>query len=243
MSCLQEEALAWVDSEEYALALRDRFWAELAAHPSLATHRSFCGYGYGMGEDAFHWMWKLLVDELPDGFRFLEVGVYKGQVPSLVRLLADETYKGADIFGVTLLSPFAGLTGKFCPHPDDNYMRDIKDLHDHFDQPMPVLIVGDSTSWDVHEIVGGMPPFDVVFIDACHEYDFVAADLLFYPKLVKEGGYLVIDDAACDLKQPFGFFQGIQDVCKAARTVILTDPQWEHVITVCHDRIFRRNLL
>lgn len=238
---LKAEALIWEDSEDYAQSIKDRFTAYVNASPDLSEHRRFCGRGgYGMGEDAFHWMWKLLVDEMPDGFNFLEVGIYKGQIPSLIRLLADKAGKAVDIHGVTLLSPFSGVTGARPPHPDVDYRQCIQDLHDRFEQPMPHLIVGDSTSLAIHDHVEEFAPFDLLFVDACHEYEYVLSDLIFYPTLIKSGGYLVVDDAANDLKQPWGFFQGIEDVSRACRTVILTDPQWQHVITVCHDRIWRK---
>jgi SAM-dependent methyltransferase len=237
---IHEEAQQWVDTEAYAQAIKDRFTGNVMACESLWEHRQFCARGYGMGEDSFHWMWKLLVDEMLGGFNFLEVGVYMGQIPSLIRLLADFENKDADITGVTMLSPFSGVTGARPPHPDVDYRAGIQRLHDNFDQPMPHLIVGDSTSDEVHAQVEALAPFDMIFVDACHEYDYVASDLQFYPKLIKPGGYLICDDAACDLKQPWGFFQGIADVCDAVRTFILTDPQWEHVITVCHDRIWRK---
>jgi len=58
--------------------------------------------------------------------------------------------------------------------------------------------------------------------------------------LVKDGGYLVVDDSANYLKQPWGFFQGIEDVSRAVRTAIETDPQWEHLLAVVHNRVWRR---
>jgi hypothetical protein len=240
---LWQEGLAWIDSEAYAIAMKERFNEAMGADPELRAHRDFCGNGYGMGEDCFHWMWKLLVDEMPWKFKFLEVGVYKGQILSLIYLLAYRKWKFAEICGVTLLSPFAGISGRFGPHPDDDYRQCIQDLHDQFGQLMPHLIVGDSTSTEVHDQVQALAPFDIIFVDACHEYEYVSQDLLFYPELIREGGFLVLDDAACDLKQPWGWFQGIADVCDAARTIIETNNRWQHLITVAHDRVWRRRCI
>jgi hypothetical protein len=237
---LAQEKKNWIDSEAYANDIVNRFTDYVNNDLTLRIHRDFTERGYGMGIRAFHWLWKLLVDEMPDGFKMLEVGVYKGQVLSLVRLLADRLRKEAKIFGVTLLSSFSGVTGQFPLHPDDDYKQNIVDLHDHCGQAYPNLIVGDSTSLAIHDHVEEFEPFDIIYIDGCHEYDYVLSDLLFYPTLLRSGGYLVVDDAACDLKQPFGFFQGIEDVCRACRTVILTDPQWEHVVTVGHNRVWRK---
>jgi len=237
---LAQEKKNWVDSEAYANDIVNRFTDYVNDDLTLRIHRDFTEQGYGMGIRAFHWLWKLLVDEMPDGFRFLEVGVYKGQILSLVRLLADRLRKEAEIFGVTLLSSFSGNTGKFPPHENRDYGQDIVDLHDHCGQECPDLLVGDSTSREIHNRVRKLAPLDLLYIDGCHEYSFVLNDLLFYPPLLRKGGYLVIDDAACDLKQPWGFFQGIEDVCKAIRTIILTDSTWKHVVTVGHNRVWRK---
>ena len=154
--------------------------------------------------------------------------------------MADKAGKTADIYGVTLFGPSTGPLGDRPPHPDDNYAKNIRDLHAAFDLEMPVMIVGDSTCNPVHDLIDLIPPFDAIFVDASHEYAMVSNDLLFYTKHIKPGGYLICDDAANGLKQPFGFFQGIEDVTKAVNTVILTDSQWEHKITVCHDRLFQK---
>ena len=236
MGSLDLEAAAWKDSAEYALDIRDRFTAAVHADPDLWAHRQFCG-PRGMGEDSFHAMWKLLVDAMPPSFRFMEVGVFKGQIPSLIRFLADRTGKEAEIYGVTMLNRFAGSHPM---HPDCDYYEEIVALHEHFGQLPPTLIVGDSTWDEVHQKVEELPLFDMIFVDACHDYDFVAKDLVFYAPRVKKGGYLITDDSANNLRQPFGFFQGIDDVTKAVLTIIATDPQWEHVITVCHDRVWRK---
>ena len=233
---LWEEAAIWRDTENFALAIRDRFNTLVHVDVDLWAHRQFTG-PRGMGEDAFHWMWKLLVDAMPDPFRFMEVGVFKGQILSLVKFLADRTGKGAEIYGVTMLNRFAGT---YPLHPDCDYYKEIVDLHAHFGQAPPELIVGDSTHDEIHAQVEALPLFDMIFVDACHDYDFVAKDLVFYAPRIKRGGFLITDDSANNLRQPFGFFQGIDDVTKAVLTIIATDPQWEHVLTVCHDRVFRK---
>jgi len=237
---LAQEQANWVDSETYAADIVNRFTDYVNNDLTLRIHRDFTEQGYGMGIRAFHWLWKLLVDEMPDEFKFLEIGVYKGQVLSLVRLLADRMRKGADVIGVTLLSSFSGVTGRFPPHEDRDYEKDIADLHKHCGQAFPILIVGDSTSREIRDHVRKLAPLDLLYVDGCHEYNYVLSDLYFYRFFLRQGGYLVVDDAACDLKQPWGFFQGIEDVCRACRTVILTDPQWQHVITVGHNRVWRK---
>lgn len=238
---LHQEAANWQDSEAINVDIVDRFTAYVNNTPYLCQHRDFIeAHAYGFGERCFHWLWRLLVGEMPLSFRFLEIGVYKGQVLSLVRLIANHTGRNAEIIGVTPLSSFSGDTGKFSKFPECNYNLMINDLHDAFNLEQPTIVVADSTSDFAHRVVSSMPPFDIVYVDGCHEYDYVVNDLMFYPALLKPGGYLVVDDAACDMKQPWGYFQGIEDVCKAVRTVIETDSQYEHLFACMHNRIWRR---
>lgn len=238
---LAQEAANWVDTEEYAKDLRDRFTDLVNADPELRQHRDYIErHAYGMGERCFHWMWHLIVDAMPQNFSFLEVGVYKGQVLSLVRLLADRVGKKAQITGVTMLSSFAGVTGNFPLYPDEDYKKYIADLHDRFGLEQPALIVGDSTDEDVLDEVRELAPFDCVYIDGCHEYKYVVADLVNYAgMMLAKGGLLIVDDCSTYLHQPFGFFQGIEDVSRAVRTVIEPYPEWEHLLAVVHNRIWR----
>jgi hypothetical protein len=85
-----------------------------------------------------------------------------------------------------------------------------------------------------------MEPFDIVYIDGCHEYDYVVKDLMWYGKCVKEGGLLVVDDSANYLSPVWGFFQGIEDVSAAVRAIIETDVAWEHLLPVMHLRVWMK---
>lgn len=235
---LQIEAASWVDSKEYAQDIVDRFTYLVNANPALKIHRDYIEeHAYGFGERAFHWLWKLIVDEMPDTFSFLEIGVYKGQVLSLVRLLANLAGKHAFIHGVTLLSSFSG--NHTTPHPDENYAHHICCLHDHFKLEYPAIIEGDSTNPKILDRAKEISPFDIIYVDGCHEYAYVEKDLMYYPPMIKPGGLLVVDDSANFLKQPWGFFQGINDVSVAVKTIIETNPKWEHLLAVMHNRVWR----
>lgn len=241
MKTLHQEATDWQDTEVINKDFVDRFTTYVNDTPYLKAHRDYIEkHAYGFGERAFHWLWKLIMDEMPPHFRFLEIGVYKGQVLSLIRLLADQTGRYADIFGITPLSSFSGDTGKFAKFPDEDYMMHIVNLHGYFDLEFPVIYPIDSTSEAAHSIKDHEAQLDVIYIDGCHEYDYVVSDLSFYPTLLKPGGYLVVDDSACNLKQPWGYFQGIQDVSRAVSTVIETNPMYHHLLAVMHNRVWQK---
>ncbi len=239
---LEREAGLYQDTEEEAKRLVETFGQLVNETHWLAAHRDFAEKGYGCGDRSFHWLWHLLVGEMPPQFKFLEVGVYKGQILSLVQLLANQWGKEAAITGVTMLSDFSGSKGEFPKYEDRDYFTDIMTFHEtfglNFDPAQ--LIVGDSTADWVIDRAKSRAPFDLVYIDGSHEYEYVRADIEHYAPLVKPGGFLVMDDAACDCKQPWGFFQGIEPVTRATREMIGTNPLWEHVLTVMHNRVFRR---
>ena len=242
MGTLALESAVWENTPEYARDIRDRFDLYTCTDLELLEHRTYIEeHGLGMGERAFHWLWRLIIDAMPTFFRFLEIGVYKGQVLSLVKLLANRMGKFVDVTGVTLLSGFAGDTDEFTPFADVDYSKFITDLHVRYNLFQPRLIVGDSTAQATQEKVAEHGPYDAVYIDGCHEYNYVVKDLLCYRKLVRLGGLLVVDDASWYLDMPKGFFRGIEPVSRAVRTVIETDPQWEHLLAVVHNRVWRKS--
>ena len=233
-----EEVAAYRDTKENALDIRDRFIGLTNATPALKAHRDFVErMWWGFGERALHWMWKLLVDEMPQDFKFLEIGVYCGQVITLVRMLGEIARKEADVYGVTMLSSFGGADNTF---PETDYKEHIAAFHRHFALQHATLFVGDSTTAGPKTAAINAGPYDLLYIDGCHDYDFVLKDCQFYPQLIKPGGYLVIDDCACKKKQPWGFFQGIATVCKAVEHSIERNPDFKELFCVTHNRIWQR---
>jgi hypothetical protein len=78
----------------------------------LKSHRRYIEWHrLGFGDRAFHYMWKLLLDDLQqqkkeqnrDKVRLLEIGVYKGQIISLWSLLSRESGLEAEIHAITPL--------------------------------------------------------------------------------------------------------------------------------------------
>ena len=239
MKDLQYYAERMEDNDEYALAIKNTLTDAVNNNSLLKLHRDYVErLAYGFGERAFHYVWKMLVDEMPDDFSFLEIGVYKGQVLTLMKMLAIVAEKEASITGITMLSAFGGDQTTF---PESDYAYDIAHFHRHFAIPQPKLIVGDSTSQDVHNKAAAYGPYDIVYIDGCHDYDFAYKDLEFYRELVKPGGYLVVDDCCCRKHEPWGFFQGIEGVCQAVSSTVELDPRFEELMWVVHLRVWRRN--
>lgn len=239
LKTLAEEAAEYKNTVPYNFGLDQRFRAYVDSDPELKAHRDFSEkHVYGFGERSFQWVWKLISDATDPRARFLEIGVYKGQILSLMRMLKPDAF----VVGVTLLSDYSGPTNKFGKFPDTDYMQHIKDLHDHFDLRMSdAILEGDSTNIPVIAAARDLGPYDIVYIDGCHEYPCVLSDLVNYTPMVKPGGYFVVDDASNHLQMWNGSFAGIMDVSNAVRDITEKDPQLTHLLACMHLRVWRRD--
>lgn len=227
----------WQDTPEYHAHIHESFIECVNADELLNRHRTFVEQNiYGMGERSFQWFWKLLVDELPDGFKFLEIGVHKAQILSLVRLLADRENKTCTIYGIT------PMNGAGTGWTEDDYQGDIAKIHDVFEVEQPVLYKGLSDNILAVKFAYDKMPFDILYVDGSHTYEDCYGDLFSYGGYIKSGGYLVIDDACCDLNfPPSGFFTGIDTVTQATLDYLKNyGYEWEFQFNVVHLRIYKR---
>lgn len=223
----------WVDVPEYHQHIHEMFIELVNGHWGLNDHRTYVENNvFGMGERSFWWMWKLMLDELPANPKLLEIGVFKGATISLWKMLRED----AQVYGVT------PLDGRGTGWTEDDYTAHIKKIHDDFDLGQPTLIIGSSTESEMIALAGREAPYDVIYIDGSHEFSDVVQDLANYPPMVASGGYLVIDDAACRTKQPFGYFQGIKDVCDALELWEQTEfaKEFTFLFNVVHIMVYRR---
>ncbi len=236
-------AAAYRDDPAAHDALYRAFTDAVQAHPALRRHRDHVEQnGLGFGDRAFHWLWKLLVDAMPDPFRFLEIGVYKGQVLSLVGMLAMHARKDAYTFGIT---PLSEAGDKYTTYATDDYAGIIEGLQTWSGVPLSRqarILHGSSTDDAVKALCRTLAPFDMVYIDGCHDFHAVASDLIVYGELLKPGGYLVMDDASVALRLPPGLWPGHPDVSEACRKVLGPDPRFVELCAVGHNRVWRRQI-
>jgi hypothetical protein len=229
--------------------------------PLLKEHRDWIeAHDWGFGDRAFHYLWLLVIQELADTMRaplrMLEIGVYKGQTLSLWSLIAREIELDVQLYGISPLigkPPMPRLMHRARMLVDSVYRQDAKvgnlhtesdfasDIHtvfSHFglDATNLTLIKGFSQDEDVLTQVKAVS-FDVVYIDGGHRYDEASSDLRMYSPLVRNGGYLVLDDASF-FEPGSVFFKGFESVSRAAREL---DPrEFRNVLNVGHNRVYQR---
>lgn len=234
-------AALYMDDAARHRQIFDAFTVAMQHTGDLWQHRQHVEHErLGFGERAFHWLWKLIVDVMPQRFKFLEIGVYKGQVTSLVGMLALRTGRDGYVYGVSPLEP---LGDQYSVYDAVDYRETISQLEAWCDIPLTRrarIIDGRSNDPEVKEICRSLGPFDCIYIDGCHDYNMVAHDIVVYSELVVPGGFLAMDDAASELKLPPGIFPGHPDVGRAVREILQPDCRFDEILSVGHVRLWRK---
>lgn len=231
---INEIKKAWKDHPEAHAMINESFAKMVDSFPDLKAHRDWTEQNiFGFGERSFLWLHKLLVDEMPENFTFMEIGVFRGAILSLYQMLADAGAKKVIRYGVTPLDSTGG-------HWESDYRQDIQTIHDQFNLNKDyVIFEGLSTDPEIIKRAGYVGPLDILYIDGGHTEEIVRSDLKHYLPLVKSGGYLVIDDCCNEMKMPFGYFQGIEPVTRAVNEV-LPNEEFEFMFSVVHNKVFRK---
>jgi hypothetical protein len=219
----------WQDVPAFHQSIHEYFTALVNSDPQLNEHRTWVEQNvWGFGERSFHWLWKILLEGLPEKPVILELGCFRGQTLSLFCLLRQD----ANIFGITPLSTEGGMW-------ESDYDADIKKIHNHFNLQHPLIIKGLSEDPKIIEYARG--EYDLVYIDGGHERRHIDNDMTHYAPMVVGGGYLVIDDACTDFHMPWGYFQGIVPVTEGVLEYMeKNEADWEFIANVVHLRIYRR---
>lgn len=236
-STLKDLQDAWLDTPEVHKDINETFAELVNASPSLKAHRDFVEQNvFGFGERSFQWMWNLIVKEMPESFTFLEIGVFKGQILSLIELLANQQQKKAKRYGVTPLSSEGGVW-------ESDYAKDLITMHDAFKLDKGFTILnGLSEDPEIIKQASKLK-LDIFYCDGGHEERHVRNDIDNYAKLVKPGGFMVIDDCCNTFHMPFGYFQGIDSVSRVVDELLPTHAgsnEWDFIASVVHNRIYRR---
>ena len=194
----------------------------------------------GFGELSFSWSWNLLVKSMPQDFKFLEIGVYKGRILALIQLLSTLSNKNVKIYGVTPLDGTA--TDKYSEYQNCDYLSAIKKSYSISNVTFnnTTIIHGYSQEKNIIEKTKEHSLFDIIFIDGCHDYEIVVQDIKNYSEMLKVNGYLILDDASLYIDSPFGTFLGHPDVGKAIQDTLDNNPQFVHLYAIGHNRVWKK---
>jgi len=211
----------------------------LPENAKLKEHRDWVEQNqWGFGDRPFHYVWKMLVEAMPQTFDFLEIGVFKGQVLSLIALLAKETGKTAKITGVTTLQ---NTPDERCKYPQGDYLNWIHGAYKQFglDFSNTKLVVGRSNDQHVLSHIGAFD-YDCCYIDGNHDFSIVLQDLDNYSKRVRVGGFLVVDDASVGRLNVGNCWPGLDDVAAAVREYLDPHPSFKFLFACGHLNAFQK---
>ena len=203
-----------------------------------AHRRYFQTEGRGFGEDAFHTMWWRLMGSFRPA-SFLEIGVYRGQVISLISLLAKREQIPCEVGGI---SPFSCEGDSVSAYRDDMDYLDDTLSHFRFHQlPAPVLLKARSTEPVALEMIASKS-WDMIYIDGNHDYEVASKDWEACSKAVKPGGCIILDDSGLGTSyRPPRFASGGHP--GPSRIAAEIDRgTFTEILQVGHNRVFRRNV-
>ncbi len=190
----------------------------------------------GFGEDAFHTMWSLLFHTFPPS-SFLEIGVYRGQVLSLVALLAKLAGKNCPVTGI---SPFSSVGDSVSVYRGGlDYREDTLKNFRHFGLPEPNLVEAYSTDPKaVAEIEASS--WDMIYIDGNHDYEIVVKDWEVCSRCVAPGGIIVLDDSGLTTSYHPPAFATAGHPGPSRLASEIKDGGFAEILQVGHNRVFRR---
>ncbi len=236
---LQSVIAAWKDTPEMHKQINEAFIEKVNADQAIKAHRDFTEANiFGFGERSFLWLHKLLVDAMPGQFRFLEIGVFRGAILSLYRLLADREGKDARIYGISPMSSAGG-------HWESDYWADVRKHHEALNIPYSCVITQalstDASIINLSLSKGNMyDGIDILYVDGGHDYATVLSDLTHFSPLVRPGGYMIVDDACNDMHMPSGYFHGIADVTRALLDYKPEQHGYQFLFNVVHNRVYQK---
>jgi hypothetical protein len=252
---------AYENTAEHNEKLHTEFSQLTKTIPFIYQHRNYVETNdLGFGDPAFHYMWYLLIQHVSENFphpRFLEIGVFKGQVISLWELIASKLNLELSITGI---SPLKGnplpklkwtrrlktlLSSQFRKelksanfYPQEDYRAIIADFFEAFNLQFSKvrLIEGYSNNAEVIETVK-LEKFSVIYIDGDHTFEGVTEDIKNYSLLVENKGFLIMDDASYYIPGS-SFWKGHETVSRACE--IIPSLGFINVLNVGHNRIYQK---
>ena len=189
----------------------------------------------GFGEDAFHTMWWRLIREFkPESF--LEIGVYRGQVVSLIALLAKLEGLHCEITGI---SPFSAAGDSVSIYRKDlNYREDTLTHFRYHQLPEPTLINAYSTDPEALQVIASRS-WDMIYIDGNHDYDVVVKDWNACSNAIRPGGIIILDDSGLTTAYHPPAFSTAGHPGPSRLASEIDPKRFKEILQVGHNRVFQ----
>lgn len=209
--------------------------AEFRAHRAYFHNAPRNRRGYG--ENAFHVMWYLLLQEFKPS-NFLEIGVFRGQVISLAALWARLSANPCDVHGI---SPFSSAGDSVSRYRTDlDYYADTLANFDHFGLRHPHLLRAYSTEPQALQLIAS-EAWDMIYIDGNHDYEVASKDWQACSQAIKQRGIIVLDDAGSTTSYRPPQYAGSRGHPGPSRVAQEVDTiRFREILQVGHNRVFQK---
>lgn len=217
-------------------AYMHHYYAQLCP-TEIKNHRKyFQENNRGFGEDAFHAMWYVLLNEYRP-VNCLEIGVYRGQVISLWALISRYLGFYSMIYGISPFTPVGDRVSTYLDNID--YQQDVIKNHEAFNLAHPNLLKAYSTDEMAFSLIGSKE-WNLVYIDGSHDYEIALSDYDICKKHLAKGGLLVMDDSSLytDYRPPLFSFSGHPGPSKIVKEIIMKEMRFLGAIG--HNNVFMK---
>jgi hypothetical protein len=172
--------------------------------------------------------------------KFLEIGVYRGQVLSLISLLQKQYAISGSVTGIGPFERIGDATSVVNYGYCDDWLADTLKNFEHFGLPRPELLKALSTDQCAIERISSTE-WDMIYIDGNHDYEVVVQDWLNCAKNVKIGGIIVLDDSGLGtlFTPPIYSFAGFPGPSQVANDAAKS-AEFREILQVGHNRAFQR---
>ena len=203
----------------------------------LRQHRQYFSESVrGFGEDSFHVMWWLIFQELRPS-SFLEIGVYRGQVISLISLLSKMSDHDCEVYGI---SPFSNVGDSVSSYSSNiDYYDDTLTNFRNFKLPMPHLVRSYSTDATARDLIESRA-WDCIYIDGNHEYETAKSDWEICSSNIRSDGFIVLDDAALTTAYTPPAFASAGHPGPSRIAAEINKSDFLEILQVGHNRVFMR---
>ena len=232
----------WENTEDYNQHIYDYFEKQVNDCKLLKSHCDFVGiHSLGYGENAFRYLWALVISQIPKKGKFLEIGVFKGSILALSQLISKDLSLDLSTYGLT---PLDTTGDKYSNYANSDFDYDISFLYHGLDLDMQntAIIQGLSTDPIVKSSATAQGPYDALYIDGGHDYETVINDLELCDIVLKSGGLLVMDDASSllNISKNHRGFTGHNEVGLAIKDWLDNNKNYKHLFACGHNRVWKK---